>query len=603
MIDYSLLQFKKQFRKPAVHKKPYQILGWDTETIDGKAWLITCSDNTYMTNFSIDDIFSYLTRKSVYQCTNFLWNLDYDFFAILKHLPEKNIHELNYFGKTIINNTKIRYIPKKFFSISKNHRTSKFYDLYQFYNLSLNSASEKYLNKQKLEIDTDNLNNPEYVKNNIEKIIDYSINDSVLCAELGKLLTSEFKELKIKPKSFYSPAYISTQYFLTHTHIPYAFNTPYQEYAYYSYFGGRFEVFQKGYFDNVYCYDINSAYPYQIANLLDINRGTWIKSTTIPENAYYGFIKCRISYFHKYITPLPIRNNSIVYFPNLKPVLKYITLNEYKYITENNLGKIDIINGYFFIPNDFYKPFNTITKLYNIKNQLKHTDPAKYEIYKLIMNSFYGKTLEKKVQLKHVNKCEPDKEYIDIFNIDNDGTYEKQYITGNFFNPAYASIITSNCRLQILEMLLKHQDTAIATFTDSFITNEKKDYMSNEIGKWNFKRKGEAIILGSGVYTIRNNEKITTHLRGFIFNKNIDLFSLLEAHRTRTNINLMQTKTAKLKACIKHKNLFNLHDLNKFIHLEKYLNINFDKKRNWDRPFDNCNDVLNNSINSIPLFI
>ena len=46
-----------------------------------------------------------------------------------------------------------------------------------------------------------------------------------------------------------------------------------------------------------------------------------------------------------------------------------------------------------------------------------------------------------------------------------------------------------------------------------------------------------------------------------------------------------------------------LEDINSFVKINRDLNINFDKKRDWNRDFKNCEDVLTNIIDSKPLSV
>ena len=166
-LDFHL-QFekrKKQFKSLAENRsrkirtddKDRQIFAFDTETIDGYCKLIACSDSSFKFVNSLDEILVFLTKVKYSQSVNFFWNIDYDFFAIIKYLPPELLRLFYQFKFIRYGDYEIKWIPKKAFEIKKNKRTYRFFDLWQFYRMSLNKASQKYLNDSKIEIDIENV--------------------------------------------------------------------------------------------------------------------------------------------------------------------------------------------------------------------------------------------------------------------------------------------------------------------------------------------------------------------------------------------------------------------------------------------------------------
>ena len=114
--------------------KPKKIVGFDTETIEGKAVLICSSDRRVLFPNSFEEIAQFLTQRKYNTTLNFFWNIDFDFFAVVKWLPHELL-ELLYENKGLLyENYFIKWIPRKFFSITRvdKKRTSRFYDLWQF---------------------------------------------------------------------------------------------------------------------------------------------------------------------------------------------------------------------------------------------------------------------------------------------------------------------------------------------------------------------------------------------------------------------------------------------------------------------------------------
>ena len=138
---FDRLRIARQYRNPPkpVIVKP---IGYDTETVNGLARLITNSENEYTHPESFLDCLKFLCRKSTRGKTGFWYNMRYDFQAILKWLPPDLWKVLYDVGEieTAFDHSKgtwkISYLPSKTFSIT--HRTSKprtwkFYDISQYF--------------------------------------------------------------------------------------------------------------------------------------------------------------------------------------------------------------------------------------------------------------------------------------------------------------------------------------------------------------------------------------------------------------------------------------------------------------------------------------
>jgi hypothetical protein len=82
----------------------------------------------------------------------------------------------------------IKYLEKKYFSISNGQHYYYFYDMYNFLDTSLNNASKNFLqNEEKITgIDAEQINKSlRYWDNNFEKIKKYCIQDAVLTQKLA----------------------------------------------------------------------------------------------------------------------------------------------------------------------------------------------------------------------------------------------------------------------------------------------------------------------------------------------------------------------------------------------------------------------------------
>lgn len=595
------LDFVDQKRYVPLIHDPKPVIGLDTETAKGKVFLLADSSGFYTSPNKHLDTLKSLTRHSLRSSLNFFYNLKYDLQAVIKGLPEKLLRELYRLNSIEYEGYKIRYIPKKYFSVRKDKHTTAFYDLWQFFHMPLDKAAQRYLNKSKIEIDVSKFNDPEWLKNNYDSVIGYCVNDAVLVKELGEYFQRLCLEGGIDFNKPISPAFVSERYFRQNCWIPKAVPTEYQKIAYENYFGGRFEVFKRGYFDQVYEYDIKSAYPSVIKRLPDFTKGQWYRDMKLTDNPDFGFLKVKVTTNPLIIQPFPYREDNLVIYPQLDKIIRWITLDEWHDFHRWNAGETEILDSLCWYADELIYPFRKIEDLYNYRETFKkENNPIEY-VYKIIMNSLYGKFIQTVRKYKHVTECDSFHEYEDLETSKGLETFEVVYKTGQLFNPLYAHIITSEIRRKLWNEAMRNPEWVISTFTDSLTTTEPFVHCSNSLGEFELNMEGEMVMIGTGVYSIRNGDKIKTRFRGFGTSDKFNFFEVLDNNRTKSLIELPQQHVVSLGEMLIHNRLFSPTDLNEFITQNRVLNLNFDMKRDWLSNFENANAVFKQVINSVPL--
>ena len=550
------------------HKKEsIQPIGIDTEAyINGKCFMIATSlgDVFQPENFPAC-MFSRLYRGKSFVA----YNLKYDSGAFLQNIPTPRLDVLRRKDWCFYKGFHYQVIGNKCLTIRKGKNAIHIYDMYNFYNMSLDNASKAFLHRQKTDIFTKDFY-PFIVYHFWDRIAHYCIQDACLVYELAEILIKRFEKYGVYPKKLYSVAYISYQYF--REKCPYVVVKRFWEnkreviqYALDSYNGGKFEVTEKG-VDNYFEYDIVSAYPFEISQLADITWSRIVYSKTYRRQAIYAFIKCKISIPYNLPSPVVVKRGNVNTYP-VGQFEKTITKTEYEYLIANG-ADIEIIDGYFIhLDNRQYPYRREINKLVKLKQQFKkdHED-FDYHIIKIFLNSLYGKF----VQL--INKGD-------------------HHEASTCWNPIFGSIVTANCRTRMALLQSTFQST-VAVHTDSIITTKKLPIRKNDsLGELSFETQGQGVILGSGIYQI--GDKI--RFRGFPLKT-----SLMEIIQTGKKTLTLQNKHAYTwREVIFHN--WNKDLINQFTTLDKKVDINFDQKRLWINDWNNFSEIPDRKVESIPL--
>ncbi len=472
--------------------------------------------------------------------------------------------------------------------------------MFNFLDVSLNKASKKFLKDEKISGIDGNLLNTDlgYWKENKDDIVKYCIKD----AELTKRLADYFwnmiyKKMNFYPKSPMSKGKLSEEYFLHVCKVPTLNSIPEKvvHTAYNSFYGGRFEILKRGYMEKCYCYDIKSAYPAEIANLPNFTRGKFEKVKEYHEDAYTGFYKCEVFGIEDVFSPFKQKVRNILnIYPN-GAFNQFLTKTEIDFIKAqfpNTVINVDF--GYEWNPKTLEFPFKEeIERLYRWKDSESDED-IKYCV-KIILNSLYGK-------------------FIQVSGSDN--------VTGRLFNPLYASLITSGCRVKIMKLGIQNPESVISFSTDSVISTEKLSVpLEPKLGDFQKDFEGQGVFIMSDVYNLWNDEthKIKSKLRGFSIASTKD-YDEMEAYlkdflmnsdqwidfktgcKTPTLYEYFTNRPYHLGECLLHNKKRKITDINTFGKTKKHIDINGDNKRIWDKDFTCGKDVLKECIESKPIF-
>ena len=550
----------------------------DTETDEnGDITILADSDGNYL---ELDDItpekvIKFLFSKRYQGSWNFFYNVTFDAEVILK-----------LFGNLLYNYKRTRiltfhfqdytieYIPQKKIAIRKGHHSCVFFDIAQYYHESLNNAYLHNIGKLPNWYTDAKSKRSHYTRYYYKrfpyKVRKYCLQDCIYTKQLAEHWIKVFFEaFNFYPQRFISSGYLAEKVLINNKiNIPLFGEIPFEinEFAWRCYYGARFEIIKRGFIGNAHLYDINSAYPYSLANIPDITKGTWKKSKTLLDDALLGFFKieCNIPDV-KYIPPFPFRANKKLFFTSGK-FTTYCTLAELKSCNDPSFYKILESYQYFDDrPTYPYKKF--IESIYNKRLKFKEQNNPLQLPLKIILNSIYGKTAQ-----RVGNRM------------------------GNLFNPIIASTITGMTRAMLYDFVKKHgiEHDVVSFATDSIITTRKLDVNSTKLGDFSHDNSASDVyVLQNGIY--RFNGKWKKRGIGNLGNKQIEHLETIEKDGNLYQV-MKVLRVNRLRTAILTNSI---NEIGKFKTVERLVNLNADRKRTWFEEIADINEKK--MIDSVPI--
>jgi hypothetical protein len=250
-----------------------------------------------------------------------------------------------------------------------------------------------------------------------------------------------------------------------------------------SYYGGWFEIFNHGHVPGtVYNYDINSAYPYVIANLPCLLHGKWTHGSGNPGRLPKGALRLVYGTFYG----RDYKAGAMMHRNPTGSIVRPRKTKGWHWQHEVNAAKaagvvtnVTIHEWVMYEPCDCDPPLMPIKDLY-----LNRIDPARGDDFK---NSPQGKAM------KYV--------YNSAY-----GKMAQSIGKPMFSNAVYASLITAGCRTQILDAIAMHSTktrSLVMIATDGIYFTEPHpnlELSKTELGKWDMGTYTGMTLLMPGLY-------------------------------------------------------------------------------------------------------
>lgn len=254
-----------------------------------------------------------------------------------------------------------------------------------------------------------------------------------------------------------------------------------------SYFGGWFEIMAHGIIPGItHGYDINSAYPYQIASLPCLLHGVWSQNMKLANGHCSKLVMTEKDYalvYAKVVSPDGEDQKFIgtMLHRDKKGLIRRPVFTEgwywkHELDAAERAGCIlppKIKQWIKYEPCDCFPPVRHIANLYDMRLAVGKNSPLGMAS-KLVYNSAYGK-------------------------------FAQSVGKPAYANPIYASLITAGCRAQILDAIASHpkgMSNVIMVATDAvyFLDPHPGLPISNKLGEWDHSGKSNLTLFKPGIY-------------------------------------------------------------------------------------------------------
>jgi len=260
------------------------------------------------------------------------------------------------------------------------------------------------------------------------------------------------------------------------------------------YFGGRTQVFKKGYHKGpIYQYDINSAYPYAqtfdhpAGNILDYEpRMSWSGSN---QSLITAEVIAEPNTFVR-------RKESGGLEPVLNESNTIINVTGWELNKALDLGRViivKIIKSY-----EFYKTINFkdfVLPLYDLKSKYKKSNDYRYIPTKIISNSLYGKLAQNPSKFRTNKIISINTEYDENeYDRSSQPLGDKMIISkpaksGSYYNEATAASITGFGRALLLDAIHKAGNNIVYCDTDCVMSYIRLDIpVGDGLGMWELEK-------------------------------------------------------------------------------------------------------------------
>lgn len=503
-----------------------QFIAWDGEGYDDEAGNHHYFLFGYRSGFDMDGS-NYIHSNSLTtkECLDFMWSagaeltnvihvafgFSYDVDMILRDLPDDKLRELVDKTEVRWNGYNIRYIPRKFFTLSKGRKRGiTIFDVMTFFHSTMIGACREYIadDPDIAFVDAGKHQRGSFTLERFQTVVlPYWEREGDLLVRLMSQLRRNMVGAGINLTSWHGPGAIADSLIKRERiagHIQRSrVESPTEviEATAFAYFGGRFESFMLGRIPHhIYSYDIRSAYPAALSRCPILEGGEWqhvVKPSGLVDDWGLYRVTC---YGHPsydsplHMGPLPNRLRSGVVTFGLHGEGWYYG-HEVK-AAQITGWNIEVHEGWQYVSSETASAFTFLHEMYLQRADWKRAGNPAQLAAKLGINSIYGKL----AQLT--------------------GWDEENLLPPKYHQQWYAGQTTSWCRARLWVAMSQCPDAIVACETDGIYSLEKLSVpLSQHLGDWEQEDYDEAIYVQSGVYFMRKGDEWSkAKLRGLSAN-------------------------------------------------------------------------------------
>ena len=580
-------------------------VAFDTETRDGRCFLISNSNRRSVYIDNLYDLLTYLNIKNYRKSVNWFYNLEYDTNGLLKYLLFDDREEIAENNSVDYEDYRISIIPKKELKIGKINKDDKvkhptfFYDLAQFYEFKHLKELAAQTQYDKVEVeDIQQIDVDRYLTDGGYKALinDRCEYDSMIAKELADQFTLQIEQI-VGINKYRSKASIARKYVLEN--LKHSLKMPNKQIiqaALNTYHAGHIEACKLGIFKSVYNYDLNSAYPYNIANLYTTD-GRFKHNQEYEPDTAYSFYLIEIDYYDDNLTPVWVNSHQKNYHPNGKLDI-WVTQPELEFFMDKGFD-YKIKKAYHIMKSkDHEQPFKELVNdLYEKRLEAKKDNDPIQQTYKIILNSIYG------VTINTISKNEISEVETDNFKVNKNGEiifYKKTFKATNMYNPLFGAYITAQTRITLFTDFYKHLDKLISVNTDGvYLQTPVHVKVSKKLGDYSLDKINKIMVLGSGRYFSFNKDgEVNNKESKFrsIPKSPSEIYNMMINNHT-DHLSISRDKPIKLKESVKIKAYRDR--LNEFRNVTKNVFFKIDR-RVWYDQFETIDDIFDKRIESRP---
>jgi hypothetical protein len=425
---------------------------------------------------------------------------NYDVSMILHDLGFRRLAQLKKTKTTVYRGYRIRYVPRKWFSVSNGQSYAKVYDVVSFFASNFQTAVDKFgiATPEEIRFLTENKEKRnKFLWRDIDDIEKYWRLELRLGAALMDSLRDTFADAGFRVNSWHGPGALASVALKRHNikaamyaqnpnQLPMALEIERYNAVRYAYAGGRFEMVHGGYFnDTIYNADIRSAYPYFATHLPNLARGIW--------RYCYNYEPGKFGVYHiKYKAPDGKGKDYIYPLFDRRKDGRVVWINDVEgwyWNPEADLVANDkdaiFLEGWVFDEDDENdRPFAWLADYYHKRKLLEATGNAAEFTFKLIINSVYGQLAQRT------------------------GWDERKRKAPRYHQLEWAGYITSACRAKVYSLAKQIPSSELVSIdTDGiYATCPLPVQPSTNLGGWDIDSYSRGLFWQSGIYCLADKD-------------------------------------------------------------------------------------------------